>query len=338
MEIKTYKYRIKDKNKLNQLDQMNKDVKFVWNVINSASRKKWKESRKYFHKFDPYFTSITKGASEVLTINSQTIQAVIEQFHKDIHQQKKQLRYKGRKNLGWVPFKGQTIKVKDSGFVYDKKQFKFWKSRLFPENSKVKSGCFTQDILGRWYVCFVIEIPDQELKFSGKDEVGLDLGLKTTVTCSDGKELKLKELDIFDKKKSKLQQARRFKQAKKQDFHKVNKRKDMIHKFTLDLVRTNGLIVVGNVSGFTTGELAKSRYQNSWSMLKNTLELKAKDWTSIVKTVNESYTTQTCNVCGSVEGPKGIKELSVRFWVCSCGAGLNRDINAAINILNRGRI
>ena len=111
----------------------------------------------------------------------------------------------------------------------------------------------------------------------------------------------------------------------------------MIHKFTLDLVRTNSLVVVGNVSGFTTGKLAKSRYQNSWSMFKNILETKAKGWTSAVKTVNESFTTQTCNVCGSVEGPKGIKELSVRFWKCSCGAELNRDINAAINILNRGR-
>ncbi len=76
--IKTIKFRIKDKNTATELELMARDVNFVWNVLNSASRKKWKESRKYFHKFDPFFTSITKGSSEYLRINSQTVQAITE--------------------------------------------------------------------------------------------------------------------------------------------------------------------------------------------------------------------------------------------------------------------
>lgn len=118
--IKSFKYRIKDKNKIKILDQMNRDVKFAWNVLNSASRKKWKESRKFFHKYDPFFTNIFKGASIELSIHSQTLQAIIEQFHKDIKQQKKQLRFKGRRTLGWVPFKSSAIKINDDRFIYCK--------------------------------------------------------------------------------------------------------------------------------------------------------------------------------------------------------------------------
>ena len=190
--LKTYKYRIKDKNKIKVLDTMSRDTKFVWNVLNSASRKKWKESRKYFHKYDPYFTTIIKGASKCLSLHSQTLQAIMEQFHKDIYQQKKQLRFKSRKNLGWVPFKAAAIRIKDDKFIYNKKLFRIWKSRSFPENFKLKTGSFSQDTLGRWYVNFVIEY-DEKLK-CGPNKVGIDLGLKTTAVCSDGKELKLKSI------------------------------------------------------------------------------------------------------------------------------------------------
>ena len=54
--------------------------------------------------------------------------------------------------------------------------------------------------------------------------------------------------------------------------------------------------------------------------------------------VNESFTTQTCSQCGSIEGPKGLNGLGIREWTCgSCGAVHDRDTNAAMNILRRGR-
>jgi len=331
--LKTYRYRIKDKNKLKQLEQMDRDVKFVWNVLNSASRKAWKESRKYYHKFDPWFTSITKGASKELSIHSQTIQAISEQFHKDIRQQGKQLRYKGRKTLGWVPFKASAIKFNESEFVYDKKRFRFWNSRPFPKGAKLKTGSFVQDVMGRWYVNFTIEYDESDLQ-CGDGRIGVDLGMKTTATCSDGKELKLKPLEKIDIQIAKEQRAKNFKRARKLNWHKANKRKDMICKFAKGLVNRNALVAVGDVSGFTKGNCAKSRYNNSWSTFRKWIELKCLEYGAIFKEVDEHLSTQRCNKCGSIEGPKGVKELSVRYWECSCGAGLDRDINAAINILN----
>jgi len=334
MMIKTYKYRIKDKNRLKLLDQMSREVKFTWNVINAAARKKWKESRKYFHKYDPYYTDIVKGASKEMLVHSHTLRAVLDQFHKDIRQQKKQLRFKGRKTLGWIPFKEGAIKIHEDRFTYAKMNFRIWKSRPFPPGALLKTGCFTQDCAGRWYVNFVIECPDNEEKCCGSGKIGIDLGLKTTATCSDGKELQLKELEEVDEKIKKQQRARNFKRVKKLHIHKANKRKDKICKFAKDLVKTNGLVVVGNVSGFTKGNVAKSRYNNAWSILKKWIEFKCLEYGAAYQEVSEYRSTQRCNECGSIEGPKGLEGLSVRQWECSCGAGLNRDINAAINILN----
>jgi transposase len=258
----TYKYRIKDKNKINILNKMDRDVKFVWNVINGASRKRWNESRLIFHKYNPWFTSITKGASKYLDINAQTIQAILSQFHKDIHQQKKQLRFKGKKTLGWIPFKGQSVRLLGDCLVYNGKngkKFRIWKSRSI--KGIIKSGSFNQDSLGRWYINITFETKDNKKGLNG--QVGLDLGLKTTVTSSNGDQLNLNILNFIDKLVAKQQRAKNKRRVKTLHAYKTNKRKDMINKFALELVKRNTLIAIGNVQGFTKGNLAKSRYNNS---------------------------------------------------------------------------
>jgi len=332
--IKAVKFRIKDKNTSKLLEQMAIDTNFVWNVLNSASRKKWKESRKMFHKFDPWYAQILNGASKVLTLESQSIQGIRDQLHKEIHQQKKQIKYRGRKTPKWIPFKCPGIVLKDGVVVYKKKNFRIWQSMKI--NGKIKSGSFTQDRTGKWFVNFNYEINEVKESF-GTQQVGIDLGLKTTAVCSNSQSIDVNDLKIIDKRIAILQRARRFKLVKVLHKKKVNIRNDKFNKFALDLVKTNNLIAIGNVSGFTKGNVAKSRYQNSWTLLKNKLELKCLEYSVSYVEVNEHLTTQTCNICGSVEGPKGIKELSIRFWKCSCGAELNRDINAAINILNRAK-
>lgn len=332
--IKTIKYRIKDKNTSKILDQMARDVNFTWNVLNSAARKKWKESRQEFHKFDPWFTEIIKGASKHLTVNAQTLQAVMAQFHKDIHQAKKQLRYRGKKSHKWIPFKEEAFKYHGDYVTYGKVKFRIWNSYKIKGN--IKSGSFTCDNTGKWFVNINYETSETKSS-TGADQVGIDLGLKTTATCSNGKELNVNDLKKLDQRIAKLQRARRFKLVTAIHKKKANIKNDRFNKFALDLVKTNNLIAIGNVSGFTQGKLAKSRHTNSWSLLKRKIEFKCLEYNVKYLEVSEHLTTQTCNVCGSVEGPKGIKELSVRSWTCTCGAELNRDINASINILNRAK-
>lgn len=332
--IKSIKYRVKDKNTCTILNQMARDTNFVWNVLNSASRKKWKESRKIFHKFDPYYNEIIKGSSELLTINYRTIQFIRDHFHKNLRKEMKQLRYRGKKSPKWIPFKANNSMIKNGVFRYKKNNFRFWDS--FKINGIVKSGSFTQDCTGKWWVSISYESSEVK-KSEGISQIGIDLGLKNAATCSNGDVLNVSDLDSIDRRINKLQRARRFTLVNTLYTKKSNIKNDRFNKFALNLVKTNNLIAIGNIKGFTKGTVAKSRHQNSWGILKTKLEFKSLEYDVQLCEVSEYLTTQTCNICGAIEGPKGIKELSVRSWICSCGAELNRDINAAINILDRAK-
>jgi len=74
-------------------------------------------------------------------------------------------------------------------------------------------------------------------------------------------------------------------------------------------------------------------------MLKTQLDYKSKAMRVVFMEVNESYSTQTCSSCGCIgdNSPKGLAGLNKRSWECShCGALLDRDVNAALNILRTG--
>lgn len=82
--------------------------------------------------------------------------------------------------------------------------------------------------------------------------------------------------------------------------------------------------------------LAKSIYDASWYELTRQLQYKA-DWNNrqYIKIGRFTKSSQSCHVCGYIN--KDTKDLSVRKWICpNCGAVHDRDVNAAINILNEG--
>ena len=106
------------------------------------------------------------------------------------------------------------------------------------------------------------------------------------------------------------------------------------------LVRRYGAIFVGNVnaSALTKTGQAKSVLDAGWSQFRSYLQYKCDDAGGWFVEVNEAYSTQDCSVCDARSGPKGLKELGIREWVCShCGTVHQRDRNAAKNILRRGR-
>ena len=79
----------------------------------------------------------------------------------------------------------------------------------------------------------------------------------------------------------------------------------------------------------------KSVHDNGWGMFVRMLEYKAKSAGKRVEKVNKYYaSSQICHVCGRRDGKKS---EDIRFWICPhCHSELDRDINAAINILNEG--
>jgi putative transposase len=80
-------------------------------------------------------------------------------------------------------------------------------------------------------------------------------------------------------------------------------------------------------------KLAKSIANASWSGFTTKLEYKAESAGILVKKVNPAYTTQTCSDCGIIKK----KMLEERIHNCPCGLIIDRDINAALNILKLGQ-
>jgi putative transposase len=198
-----------------------------------------------------------------------------------------------------------------------------------------------------FYCQFVLDIERVETFDSTGKEVGIDLGLNHFLTDSNGykidnprflrkSEKRLKKAQRKLSKKKKGSQKRLKQKSKVARLHlKVSRqRKDFAVKTAKALIQSNDLVVYEDlkVSNMVKNpKLAKSISDASWSMFTDWLDYFGKIHGKFVVAVNPQYTSQQCSSCGNIVK----KTLSVRTHVCSCGCVLDRDENAAINILAR---
>jgi len=120
----------------------------------------------------------------------------------------------------------------------------------------------------------------------------------------------------------------------------ANRRRDHLHKLSTVLADSYGAIFVGNVnaSGLAKTRMAKSVLDAGWSAFRTMLSYKCDDAGTWFQQVDEAFSTQDCSVCDARSGPKGLQDLGIRAWTCPhCGTTHDRDRNAAMNILRRGR-
>ena len=117
----------------------------------------------------------------------------------------------------------------------------------------------------------------------------------------------------------------------------ANKRKDYLHKITTELVRSYDVIVIEDLKTknlLKNHSLAKSISNQAWRELRTMLEYKCEWYGKQLITVKPNYTSQICSNCGYHSGNK---PLDIREWTCpKCNTHHDRDINAAVNILNKG--
>lgn len=333
--LKTLKYRVKDKTSGKHLDAAARAVNLVWNHCNGAQQhalkhnQRWPDERRLKER--------TKGAGKLIGIPAQTIQGVCEEYiDRRRGSRKAKLRWRGKRSLGWVPFKNQTVTVTPGVVRFNGRKFHVWMHREI--EGTIKSGSFSQDARRRWYVNIVVEY---EPKPTGADaEVGIDLGLKTGITLSTG--AKVENSRAFQNHEDALAVAQRAgKKRRAQAIHAkiANTRKDFLHKETTKIADTFSLICVGNVSGrWLQATNGKSSADASTGMSRNMLRYKAIARAATFVDTSECLSTQVCSECGCIGGPKGSKDLEVRDWVCDdCGTVHDRDVNAARNILRLGR-
>lgn len=347
--IITYKYRVKDCSAKRVLRQHAYAVNQVWNYCVAVQRdvearhRAGAARRKWPTHFD--LTAVTSGTSKELGIHSHTVTAVCGQFATNRDRAKGALRFRSsggpKRALGWVPFTRNARQVTGDAVTYLGKRYRFFGAKRRPLPATARGGAFVEDARGRWYACFHVEVADASP--TGTNEVGIDLGLKTLATCSDGEIIPaLQHFRRYEARLALAQRASNKRRVRAIHAKIANTRRDQLHKATAKIARENQLIVVGNVSSrkLVKTRMAKSVLDASWAMLKHQLAYKASRHGAVFLEVSERWTSQTCSCCGTIpaSSPKGKGALGIRRWECSeCGAVHDRDVNAAINILTAGR-
>jgi len=211
---------------------------------------------------------------------------------------------------------------------------------------KVKTCTIKRDG-DQWYASFSVELPDVEKK-EIETSVGVDVGITTLATLSDGTEIENpKTLDKYDSKVKKAHRdlSRKKKESSNRNKQKIvlagmyrkvrNARKDYLHKTSRILADAYDQIVFEDLqikNMVKNHHFARSIHDASWSMLINFTTYKVEYTGGAVELVNPRNTSKQCSVCGSIQP----MPLSQRTYRCSgCGAVMGRDQNAAINIKNR---
>ncbi len=347
--ILTYRYRLKDRHARKRLAAFARSVNQVWNWCVSQQRdteeryRAGAKSRRWASSFT--LAANCKGVGRELGIHQQTVQNVCEQFVASRTQRKRAPRFRAsagpKRALGWVPFQKQSRKLDGNKISYLDAQFRWFGSARRPLPPTVKGGEFVEDAQGRWWVCFRVEVADAMTIPSG--EVGIDLGLKTLATLSDGGKIDATQpYRNFSNILAIAQRSRNRRRIRAIHTKIANVRKDHLHKATCRIARENGLIAVGNVSSSRLAKtrMAKSVLDAGWGMFRWQLRYKASRHGAVYLDIDERFTTQMCSCCGVIpdSSPKGMGALGMRDWKCSnCGASHDRDVNAAQNILNLGR-
>jgi putative transposase len=332
----TYRYRVK--NHLGELNRQARAVNYVWNFCNDTQKHALKWGKKWPTAYD--LQKLTAGTSKDLGVISSTIAKVCMRYEQARRERRRPcLRYRGKRNLGWIPVAKDAIRETAQGFKFFGREFRVFKSRPLPAGAKIKEGSsFSCDARGNWFCNVVVEVADAPAR-EFRSGVGVDLGLKDFATLSTGERIeKPQHYRQLEAALARAQRARKRRQATNIHARIASARRDFIHKAALSIVRRFDYIAVGNVNaaGLAKTSMAKSVHDASWTTFRDTLRYKALAHGAMVEVVDEKWSTQTCNVCGVIAGPKGRAGLNERVWKCVCGVTHDRDTNAARNILARG--
>ena len=205
---------------------------------------------------------------------------------------------------------------------------------------------------GRWYAALTVERDDQAVKKIPKGgAVGVDLGIKALATLSDGTVIPNPHTLVTDEQRLKRAQkalSRKAKGSKRRAkarervarIHNriANRRSDTLHKLTTMLAQTYSDISIEdlNVAGMVKNHhLAKAVSDASFFELRRMLEYKTAKTGAKLHVIDRWYpSSKTCSNCGSVKAKLSLTE---RVYKCEhCGLTIDRDLNAAINIMVAG--
>jgi len=337
MIIRTLKLKL-NRDEEKRLEQWIWHLTAIWNF---AIRKIDLDARDgvYHSAFD--FQNLLVGHSDRLGIPSHVIQGMLAQAHRSWKRCFTKVsgmpRLKGRRNpLNSIPFpdpvrRPTANKVRLIGL----KVLRYHKQGL-PEGT-IKCARIVKRPSG-WYVCLWIDAVHKFPVKRAQSVIGIDPGFTTLLTLSNGIKFENpRELRKGEKRMGQAQRSGNKHLAARIQERQSNRRRDRNHKISRQLIVDYQTIFYSNdnFQGLANTH-GKSVREAGLGQLIGMLTYKAVPAVRRVMPVSSRFTTMTCSTCGALTGPKGWGGLAVRQWECACGAQHDRDINAAINILNAG--
>ena len=358
--VKGFRYRIyPNKEQEKQINQMLGNARFVYNWALDRRIKEYQAEKKNISAFT-LMTELTKLKKQPeydwLKISvAQSLQQSIVNMDKAFtrfFKQKKgfpkfKSKHKGTHKVGFpqntkVDFENNKVSVNKIGWIKTKISRRF--------DGKIKTATIEKTPTGKFFVSITVELPDVKVKqkpISKTNAVGIDTGIKTFATLSDGTEIEnpkhlknnLQRLKILQKRASKKQKGsanRKKANLQVARLHEkiANQRLDFLHKTTTAIAKQYDTVACENlnISGMLRNhKLAQSIADLGLGRFYTLLQYKMNERGGNYLEIGRFAPSSKMCGCGAIN--KNL-QLSDREWVCpECGAINQRDILAANNIL-----
>ena len=212
----------------------------------------------------------------------------------------------------------------------------------------IKTLTLKREASGKWFASFSVQEEKLPPKENNGEKVGVDLGLMNFAALSNGKIIAnprhfRKHEERLALKQKRLSKCKKGSKNRRKAKRKVaieherisNCRSDFLHKLSHELVNTYSLLAMEKLNSKEMAEqnFGKSINDAGWNSFANMICYKAEGAGCKVVFVNPKDTTKECSRCGTMVK----KTLSERTHDCPfCGLSIDRDVNAARNILARG--
>ena len=329
-------------------------AKDIWNEMLNTTKQKYENEKK--------FSNINE-LNEIVKLSeyglySQVSQDIFKRLNKSIHGMT--ARKKKGLNAGFPRFKSidrvKSLTYPQHGFSLNEKKLKvtpFGEINIKKHreiDGKIKMLTLKRESSGKWYAILITETELKSTPNNNGIRVGIDLGLINFAMLSDGTAIKNpKHLKKYEERLKKKQQKLSYKDKGSKNRIKAkgrlsilhetvrNTRKDFLHKLSTKLVHSHSFIALEDLKSQKMSEEGHGKSINDagWGIFTNMLSYKAEDAGCEVVFVNPKNTSKECNNCGTIVK----KDLWERQHNCpNCSLSIDRDLNAAINILNRATV
>lgn len=357
---KTYLYRLyPTKKQLKALEITLEECRWLYNSTLAYRKEAWEHEQRNasWYESKARIPLLKNERPSLKFVHSQVLQNVTERV--ELAMQAFFRRVKQGEQPGYPRFKGKghydSFTLTQSGFsiTHDHRVClsKIGSIQMVyhrPIKGKIKTLTVRRSSTGKWYASFSVACEPERLP-ELPTQVGIDVGLKTFATLSDGHEIdnprffrnEEKQLVRVQRRHSKLAKGTPERRKHRKVVARVHerirfKRDNFTHQESRSIADSYGIIAVEDLHTNRMMHnhcLAKSIADAAWSQFFDKLSHKAEEAGRVFIKVNPAYTSQTCSKCGHRQN----MPLSERTFKCPCcHLSIDRDLNASKNILAVG--